>query len=186
MYNWGAAGVPGALLPFRAGDTLSEMPPPGHPSALPHGVHDMIDAATLVNKWAERTGSQSAINAYKDGVSRVTEAPTVKAAAKLDKYMAGVQAAYDSGKTRDSLLNSPLELYRNNALNVGAARIATGVKKGQQKMTAFAQAFVPFLQSAQAANAQMPDTTLEDRIAKSADMQRRLAQFKRPAGNRYS
>lgn len=146
----------------------------------------MLDAAAMVNKWAERTGSQSAINAYKDGVSRVTEAPTVKAAAKLDKYMAGIQAALDSGKTRDALLNSPLELYRTNAVNVGAGRIASGVKKGTPKMQAFAQAFVPFLQSAQAANASMPDTTLEDRIAKSADMQRRLSQFKRPAGRSYS
>lgn len=146
----------------------------------------MIDAAQLVSKWAERTGSQSSINAYKEGVQRVTEAPTVKAAAKLDKYLAGIQAALDSGKTRDALMNSPLELYRNNAVNVGAGRIASGVKKGTPKMQSFAQAFVPFLQSAQAANAQLPDTTLEDRIAKSADMQRRLSQFKRPAARAYS
>lgn len=146
----------------------------------------MLDAATMVAKWAERTGSQSAINAYKEGVGRVTEAPTVKAAAKLDKYQAGIQAALDSGKTRDALMNSPVELYRNNAINVGAARIATGVKKGTPKMQAFAAAFVPFLQGAMQANAQMADTTLEDRIAKSADMQRRLSGFKRPAGRSYS
>lgn len=146
----------------------------------------MIDAATLVSKWAERTGSQSSINAYKDGINRVTEAPTVKAAAKLDKYMAGIQAALDSGKTRDALLNSPLDLYKNNAINVGAGRIASGVKKGTPKMQSFAAAYVPFLTGAVQGNAQMPDTTLEDRIAKSADMQRRLAQFKRPAGTRYS
>lgn len=145
----------------------------------------MIDAASLVNKWAERTGSQSSINAYKDGISRVTESPTVKAAAKLDKYMAGIQAALDSGKTRDSLMNSPLELWRTNATQIGAGRIASGVKKGTPKMQSFAQAFVPFLDAARQANAQMPDTTLEDRIAKSADMQRRLSQFKRPAGNRF-
>ena len=146
----------------------------------------MLDAAAMTAKWAERTGSQSAINAYKEGIGRVTEAPTVKAAAKLDKYMAGIQAALDSGKTRDALMNSPLELYRTNAINVGAGRIASGVKKGTPKMQTFTQAFVPFLQSAMAGNAQMADTTLEDRIAKSGDMQRRLAQFRRPSGNRFS
>lgn len=146
----------------------------------------MIDAASLVAKWAERTGSASAIQAYRDGVGRVTESPTVKAAAKLDKYLQGINDALESGKTRDALLNSPLQLYRDNAINIGAGRIASGVKKGTPKMQSFAQAFVPFLQAAQSANSSMPDTTLEDRIAKSADMQRRLAQFKRPAGNRYT
>jgi hypothetical protein len=146
----------------------------------------MLDATSMTAKWAERTGSASAIQAYKDGVNRVTESPAAKAAAKLDKYLAGIQAALDSGKTRTALESSPLELYRNNAINIGAGRISSGVKKGTPKMMAFAAAFVPFLQSAQQANAALPDTTLDDRIAKSADMQRRLSQFKRPAGNRYS
>lgn len=145
----------------------------------------MLDAASMAAKWAERTGSQSAIQAYKDGVGRVTEAPTVKAAAKLDKYINGVNAALESGKTRAALLNSPLELYRRNAIEVGAGRITSGVKKGTPKMQAFTAQYVPFLQGEMAGNAQMDDSTLEARIAKSGDMQRRLAQFKRSGGNSY-
>lgn len=146
----------------------------------------MLDAASMVNKWAERTASSSAIEAYKKGVGRVTESPAAKAAQKLDKYRQGVLDALDSGKTRDNMMNSPVELYRNNAINIGATRIASGVKKGTSKYTNFTQSYVPFLESAMAANSGMPDTTLDDRIAKSADMQRRLAQYKKPAANRYT
>lgn len=146
----------------------------------------MLSAADMAAKWAERTGSSSAIDAYKKGVGRVTESPAAKAAQKLDKYLQGIQDALDSGKTRENMMNSPVELYRNNAINIGAGRIASGVKKGSPKYTAFTQSFVPFLENAMAGNSSMPDTTLEDRIAKSADMQRRLAGYKRPAGNRYT
>lgn len=146
----------------------------------------MIDTSTWAAKWAERTGSQSAINAYKDGINRVTESPMAKAAQKQDKWLAGIQAAAESGKFRDNLNATPIELWKSNAVNVGAGRIASGVKKGTPKMQNFLASYGPFLQSAMQANATQADTTLEDRIAKSADMQRRLSQFKKPAGNRFS
>lgn len=146
----------------------------------------MIDAAAAAAKWADRTSSASAVAAYKAGIQRTTVSPGVKAAQKIDKYAQGVQDALSSGKTLQAFQSIDLGMWQNNAINFGAASIPSGVKKGTPKMQAFTNAFFPFLQQQMAANATMPDTTLQDRIAKSADMQMRLSQFRMPAQRQYS
>lgn len=145
----------------------------------------MISVAEASRKWRENTASPSAITAYKNGISAVTENPMAKAAAKADKYLAGIQEAVQSGKYRESLLAVPEAVWKQNAIDVGASRIASGVKKGASKMESHLTNFLPFLANVQQAVNAMPDTSLEDRIAKSAEMQRRTAAYKR-SGQRYT
>lgn len=146
----------------------------------------MIDPAAAAAKWAERTGSASAVSAYKAGIQRTTVSPGVKAAAKIDKYAQGVQDALNSGKTLRAFQGIDLGMWQNNAINFGAAAIPSGVKKGTPKMQAHMNDFLPWLAQQVAANAQMPDTTLEQRAEKSKDMILRTAQYKKPAQRSYS
>ena len=137
----------------------------------------MKDANQAVSKWARNAGSSSALQNYKEGVASVTEAPTHAAARKLDKYAASVQEAVTSGRMRDALLATSLADYQEMAQQK-AGNYTTGVKLGQGKYQKFAQAFFPLQEQVTKAVNAMPDTTLEDRIAKSGEQARRTAALK--------
>lgn len=134
----------------------------------------MKDAAAIVRKWVANSSTPQAATNWKEGVSRVQVSPTHKAAAKLDKYLTSVQEAVSSGRMRDALMSVDTPQWQD-ACQRKSGNFTTGIKAGESKMQRFVTAFQPILQGATDRVNAMPDGTLEERIAKSAEIQRLLA-----------
>lgn len=134
-----------------------------------------MSAADISKKWVERTSAAS--TAYTNGVNAVSESPTAKAAANLDKALAGYTKAINSGKMAKTLNNVSLADWKSKTTGVGAQRLATGVQAALPKRQKFDAALVNHL------NAELPTIdamkvyTLEDGINKAAAMIRAMAKF---------
>lgn len=131
------------------------------------------DQAT--SKWTSRL--QAATTEMQQGVARVDKAPGQQAAAKFDKWLAGVQAG--AQKWRRNVAAVTLDQWKSSMTNIGIPRVGQGATQKAGKYQAFASDFYPFLQQQMQRINAMPDTTLDQRIAKSGEMARALAGYKR-------
>jgi len=113
------------------------------------------------------------------GVERVTEAPTVKAAAAQAKMLARLTEAVQSGKWASGLRRVTLEDWKAKMLEKGVPRIAAGIDAAYDKVVSFASELLPFQATLQGRIDGMPDLTLEDNIARASDWMRGMAKFKR-------
>ena len=128
-----------------------------------------------VKKW--QTNLSNAKAAITAGVNAVTVSPTVQAAAKVDKYLAGVQAAVDSGKFQRSLQAVSAQDWKNAMLNKGLQRLQNGVTEGVPKMTAFMTKFLPYAQQVSQTIQSMSDATESDREQRMLENVRQLRKF---------
>lgn len=131
----------------------------------------------VLNKW--KTNTSGATNAYKAGVMAVTENPAQKAAQAVDKYVAGIQEAIQTGKYQRGLGRVTLQSWQQAAVNVGAGRLGSGVQKGEQKMNSFLTQFLPFQQAVTQSVRAMPSLTPEDREQRMLEQVRRTRKFVR-------
>lgn len=131
-------------------------------------------------KWASRTSAAS--GDYQKGVAAVTTAPGQLAAQKKEKFRAGIQEALDSGKWEQRVAAVSLQSWKEAASTKGASRLGQGVQAAVNKMAGFMSEFLPFQESVMQRADQMPDNTLEERIQKSAFVQRETARFRRSGG----
>jgi len=128
-------------------------------------------------KWSNRL--TNAVTDVKAGIDRVTESPTQKAAAKEDKWFAGIQRAKSSGKFKRGLLNVSLEEWKAKARDVGADRIPAGAAAAEKKQVEFYGKLFPFQEKLQSKVKNMPDTTLQDSIARATTWIQGMAEFDR-------
>ncbi len=131
-------------------------------------------------KWAQR--ASAATGDYQQGIANVTGSPGAKAAAKADKWLASVQQAKDKFKSRVGAVSEAE--WKQAAIEKGAPRFATGVQASEPKMASFAAEFFPHLDSVTNRVKAMPDTTLEQRLARMVEQARGTAQFRRSGVNR--
>lgn len=130
------------------------------------------------DKWKNRLSAATAD--IQAGIDRVTEAPGLKAAAKQQKWIQNINASQDKWKRNVSAVS--LEQWKTLFKNVGVQRIAQGAQAKQDKYTAFAAQFYPYLDQGIAKINSMPDTTFEERIQRSVAMMQYNHGFKRSAG----
>ena len=114
-----------------------------------------------------------------DGINRVTEAPTVKAAAKQDKMLRNLNKAVQDGKWKRGLERVTLEEWKKKALEKGVPRISTGIDGAESKSVDFFTKFIPHLEKGMAEVDKMADMTIEDSVNRAAHMIRHNAGFKR-------
>jgi hypothetical protein len=129
------------------------------------------------DKWKSRLSAASAD--MTTGVNNVTVAPGVQAAAKRDKWLAGVTGAAD--KWQRNVKAVSLSSWQQSMTTIGIPRVAQGAQAKQQKYTDFAASFYPFLDRGVSQVNQMPDTDMESRIQKAVAMMRYNATYQRPA-----
>ena len=127
------------------------------------------------SKWTSRMQASTAEMAQ--GVARVQTAPGQLAAAKFDKWMAGIQAG--AQKWRRNVAGVSLQQWQSAMTNIGIPRVGEGAAKKAGKYTAFANDFYPFLAQQMARVNAMPDTTFEARLAKATAMATALHGYKR-------
>ena len=131
----------------------------------------------VAKKWAERL--QAAKPQIESGVRSVTVAPTQKAAAKADKYVAGVQRAVEENRFQRGLQKVSLADWQQSMIVKGLQRLSNGVKAAEGKVEQFQAEFLPYVESVQARVNAMPNDTEEQRDQKMLENARMLRQFKR-------
>lgn len=137
----------------------------------------MADAATIAQKWSDRMNASS--TAYSAGIMRVQTSPMAAAANNVAGYVAGVQAAANSGKWAAGLNRVTLQQWQSQATALGAMRLGPGATQAKPKFQAFMTSFLPFLATAQAQVKAMPNQTYDQRKARAVAMMDALHQFKR-------
>ena len=133
--------------------------------------------ARAAEKWVRNLSG--ATQEIRDGVQGVTVSPMDKAADQAEKYRARVNAAVDSGKYQARLRDVSLDEWKRATLEKGIGRIATGAAAAQDDVQDFFNQLFPFQERLQAQIDSMPDTTLEDSIARQAAWTRGMAEFQR-------
>lgn len=93
--------------------------------------------------WKQAMANPQTSQNYVAGINAVTESPMEKAAAAADQYQAGVMQAVASGKFAANLRAVPLSTYKQNAVAVGAPRLATGAQKASPKYERFVNKYAP-------------------------------------------
>ena len=134
-----------------------------------------ITPEAFAEKHARRL--KGAAEDIRRGVEGVTEAPGQKAAQKADKYLAGIQEAVSSGKWQSRVSAVSLDEWKTKMINVGLPRIAGGVDAAKDKVTKFAEQLLAYESSLKDEIDRMPDTTLEDSIARMTAWVRGMAKF---------
>lgn len=133
--------------------------------------------ASITEKWKTRTSGATA--QVVEGVRRVTEAPTAKAARQKQAWINNTIAKQDKWERNTAAVT--LEEWRA-ATEAGAQRIAAGVQAKAGKMERFLGEFLPFVENVQRQVNQTPRGDLETNLARMVQNARLISQFRR--GNR--
>jgi len=113
------------------------------------------------------------------GVEKVTESPTLKAAAAQDKMLYNLTQAVNNGKWAKGLKRVTVEEWRSKMINKGIPRIAVGIDEAADKVVAFATQLLPHIDKGQQVINKMPDVTLDDSINRMVAWTRHMDKFKR-------
>ena len=135
------------------------------------------DPKKVADKWSKKLSG--AIEDMREGIEAVTEAPSRKAIAKKDKLKRRWNEAIDSGKWENNLSKVGLEDWKEAFLTFGLDRVSSGAEKGRTKVEDFMNHLLPYQESIKKTIERMPDLTLEQRIARSAEWQRLMAKFRK-------
>jgi len=112
------------------------------------------------------------------GIQRVTEAPGIKAAAAAETMIARLMEVVNSGEWAAAVSAVTLQDWKDAAINKGVPRIAAGIAAAEPKIVRFMTQLLPEVDRVKAMTDAMPNLTLEDRINRSAQFQREMANFK--------
>jgi len=130
--------------------------------------------ASITEKWKTRTSG--ATQQVVEGVRRVTEAPTAKAARQKQAWINNTIAKQDKWERNTAAVT--LEEWRA-ATEAGAQRIAAGVQAKAPKMERFLTEFLPFVENVQRQVNQTPRGDLETNLARMVQNARLISQFRR-------
>jgi len=128
----------------------------------------------VVTKWATNAGSSQ--QAYVDGINNTTVDPTALAAANQAGYLSGVQASADLWRER--LLQAGKAKWQAKSISK-AGNFGTGISAAKDDYSMAMTTWLPIIQQAGVAAKQMPGATIDQRIARSAYVQRTLYNRKR-------
>lgn len=136
-----------------------------------------LNAQQFAEKWQRRL--QSAAPDIQNGINRVDQSPTEKAASKKDKMLQNLTQAVQSGKWENGLRRVTLADWKRAAIEKGVPRISQGAAGAAPKVTQFAAQLLPFQDSLQQQVNSMPDLTIEDSIARMTAWVRGMSKFQR-------
>lgn len=111
------------------------------------------------------------------GVERVTASPMEKAAAKQDKWLAGIQNAAQTGKWQRGLRSKSLEDWKSDTINKGIMRIPQGAAQAENKMAQFGSKLMSYQDTLAATVLKMPDNTFEDNVNRMVAWSRGMKKF---------
>jgi len=130
----------------------------------------------FAKKWAKRL--KAATSEMKDGVNRVTEAPSVAAIKAQEKMLANLIESIEDGTWAKRLGNVSLTDWQNAFIDKGIPRISKGVDGADGKMKDFGSWLNERIDSGQSKIDKMPDLTLDDSVARAETWIRHMAEKK--------
>ena len=136
-----------------------------------------ISPAEYAEKHARRL--KASVDDIRQGVERVTDSPTAKAAASADKMLANLSEAVRSGKWSKGLRRVTLEEWKSKTLTKGVGRIAAGIDAAHDKQVDFATELFAHENALMSKIDGMPDLTLEDSVSRATEWIRGMAKFER-------
>lgn len=104
-----------------------------------------MSPAELAAKWSQKYGASG--EAYKAGVSKVTENPAQQAIAAQDRMVQGFNDAVTSGKWAAGLQKVTLASWKQAATEKGAPAIAAAARVGADKVARAEQIMGPIRDS---------------------------------------
>lgn len=122
---------------------------------------------------------KGSIEDIRNGIERVSTAPTAQAAAKAEKMKARLVESIDNGKWANNLRKVTLEDWKASMRDKGISRISGGIDGAAAKVQDFASQLLPAIDAAKAGISNMPDLTLEDSIARMTAFTRQMAKFRK-------
>lgn len=134
-----------------------------------------LTAQQVTEKWAR--GLAGATESIKAGINAVTEAPAMAAVANRAGYLQGVNENVD--KWARKLGAVTLDSWKRAALDVGIARLTSGVAKGKTKMASFMEVWLPYEDGLKARLKQIPKGGIEASIARATEAIRYNKAFRR-------
>jgi hypothetical protein len=134
-----------------------------------------LTPAQIADKHARRL--KGATEDIRLGVQGVTEAPTKKAAAAVEKMRLNFNRAIDSGKVKRRLEATTLDDWKGGMLDKGINRIAAGVDRSLPKTTAFFEQLMPHISTLQSKVKNMPNLTIEDSAQRMVTFMKGMANF---------
>jgi len=133
------------------------------------------DPKSVSEKWSRNlAGSTEYI---RQGVNRVTVAPSEKAIANKEKFKRKLIEAIEKGKWETGLKKYTLDQWRKDMLTKGVDRIAGGAEAAKDKVADFYAQLFPHIESGLRELDKMPAMTLEDSIARATFWIRHMSKF---------
>lgn len=139
-----------------------------------------LTVAQVVDRWAGRGAAAGPI--VERGVNAVETSPTEKAANAKQRWIEGVNRAAQSGKFEAALRRVTLQDWRDAMIKKGIPNMVTGYTNGKAKFQRFMESFLPYVREGAARVRAMKKGTLEDSIARAAEMIRINARFRQAGG----
>lgn len=136
-----------------------------------------VTSDEFAEKWNRRL-KQSTQDIVK-GVSKVTEAPGKKAAAKKNKWAARMSDPTTHDKWAKGVGSVTVDEWRDAIVSVGVPRIAAGADRAQSKVEDFASKLLAHQQAGLSKIESMPDMTLEDAKARAVAWIDHMSKFRK-------
>lgn len=133
-----------------------------------------VNANEWLSKWG--TNLNGAGTYIKNGVNRVTVAPGAAAAAAVDRYAAGVNAAISSGKWQRNVSAVSLQSWQSAMIDKGMGRIGAGVTQAQKTKVEKITRLLANVDQAAAAAAALPKGGLQQGIARATAFMTTMSQ----------
>ena len=113
------------------------------------------------------------------GIEKVTKNPCELAAAKSDKMLSKLTESVQSGKWAKNLKKVSLEDWKSKMTDKGVPRISSGIDGAKDKVIAFAEELLPYVDTGVAKVKTMPDLTIDDSINRAAEFIRHMSGFRK-------
>ena len=133
------------------------------------------DPKSTAEKWARNLSG--ATEYIRQGVQRVTVAPSEKAIAAKEKFRRKLMEAIDKGEWEAGLRRYTLEQWKKDMLTKGIDRIPGGAEASKDKVAEFFSQLFPHIESGLRELERMPSVTLEDSINRATFWIRHMAKF---------
>ena len=117
-------------------------------------------------KWARQVAG--AAEAYRDGVNGVTTSPGESAVQGKQRYLDGVNRAFNDGSYERGLRSFSLEEWKQNTITKGATRLASGAQAALPKVQRFQEFWLPQMEELKRRIAGMGKGSLQDSQMRAA------------------
>jgi hypothetical protein len=133
------------------------------------------DPKTVAEKWSRNLAG--ATDYIRQGVQRVTIAPSELAIGSKEKFKRRLIEAIDKGKWEAGLKRYSLDQWKKDMLTRGIDRIPSGADAAKDKMSDFYNQLFPHIEAGLKELERMPSMTLEDSVNRATYWIRHMAKF---------